>query len=180
MQHYDHIGASFYLGAVYTPSTVTLMDVRAGTATLARGVKGSAVSQLQTMLKVLNFRDQEGKVLVIDSIFGPRTENALKSAQAAIRARVPATIMLAGALDKPTLLALDALQAGQMLPGEVPAKADIPVGPGGAGKPSGEAEGGTQEDEAAWWQSPWVIGAGTLALVAAIGMMSSDGKPKAR
>lgn len=158
MRHYDHVGASFHLGAVFTPSTVTFMDVRAGTSTIARNTKSDAVAQLQAMLNALKFRDQEGKALVVDKLFGGRTEAALKSAQEAIRARAPATVMMAGVLDKPTLLALEAMQTGQMLPDE--------------GKPAGggSSGGAGSESESAWWQSPWVLGAGALAVVGAVVM----------
>jgi len=170
MSHYDHVGAFYHpgLGETFTPSTVTFMDVRAGTSIIARGARSDAVSQLQAMLNGLKFRDASGRVLAVDKMFGPNTQAALKSAQAAIKARVPSTVMLDGALDKPTLAALDALQAGQPLPGEAapPAavKPELPVGPA---------------PQAPWWKSPWVLGGGALAVVALVAAMSGDDKPKA-
>jgi peptidoglycan hydrolase-like protein with peptidoglycan-binding domain len=172
MSHYDHVGAFYHpgLGETFTPSTVTFMDVRAGTSIIARGAKSDAVAQLQAMLNGLKFRDASGRALVVDKMFGPNTQAALKSAQAAIKARVPSTVMIDGSLDKPTLLALDALQAGQPLPGEaVPPAAVRPELP--VARP--------EEDSAPWWKSPWVLGGGALAVVALVAAMSGDDKPKA-
>ena len=63
-QHYEHVGAFYHpaLGETFTPSTVTFMDVRAGTSIISRGAKSDAVGQLQSMLNKLKFRDSAGKV----------------------------------------------------------------------------------------------------------------------
>jgi hypothetical protein len=170
MSHYDHVGAFYHpgLGETFTPSTVTFMDVRAGTSLISRGAKSDAVSQLQAMLNGLKFFDPRGRPLVVDKLFGPNTQFALKAAQSAIKARVPTTVMIDGSLDKPTLLALEALQAGQPLPGEnggpVAVTPELPVGPA---------------PQAPWWKSPLVLGGGALAIVALVAAMSGDDKPKA-
>jgi hypothetical protein len=170
-QHYEHVGAFYHagLGETFTPSTVTFLDVRAGTSIISRGAKSDAVGQLQTMLNKLKFRDSAGKVLVVDKMFGPNTQAALRAAQSSIKARVPSTVMLDGSLDKPTLAALEALQAGQPLPGEVPTPASvIPELPSRV------------EPQEPWWKNPWVLGGGVLAaLSAAYVLLGDDDKPKA-
>jgi peptidoglycan hydrolase-like protein with peptidoglycan-binding domain len=171
-QHYEHVGAFYHpaLGETFTPSTVTFMDVRAGTSIISRGARSAAVGQLQAMLNALKFRDSAGKALAVDSLFGPNTQAALRAAQSAIKARVPATVMLDGSLDKPTLAALEALQAGQPLPGEARTPAPNLVMPE---PPSGV------EPQAPWWKSPWVLGGGVLAVLSAVYVLSGDDKPKA-
>ena len=170
-QHYEHVGAFYHpaLGETFTPSTVTFMDVRAGTSIISRGARSAAVGQLQAMLNGLKFRDSAGKVLAVDSLFGPNTQAALRAAQSAIKARVPATVMLDGSLDKPTLAALEALQAGQPLPGEVPTPASaIPELPSRV------------EPQEPWWKSPFVLGGAAIAVIAAaVAVMGGDEKPKA-
>lgn len=170
-QHYEHVGAFYHpaLGETFTPSTVTFMDVRAGTSIISRGAKSDAVGQLQSMLNKLKFRDSAGKVLVVDRMFGPNTQAALRAAQSAIKARVPSTVMLDGSLDKPTLVALEALQAGQPLPGEIPAPASVtPELPSRV------------EPQEPWWKSPFVLGGAAIAVIAAaVAVMGGDEKPKA-
>ena len=171
-QHYEHVGAFYHaaLGETFTPSTVTFMDVRAGTSIISRGAKSDAVAQLQSMLNALKFRDAKGKALLVDKMFGPNTQAALRAAQTAIKARVPATVMLDGSLDKPTLAALEALQAGQPLPGEVPTPASV--------IPELPSRG--IEPQEPWWKNPWVLGGGVLAaLSAAYVLLGDDDKPKA-
>jgi peptidoglycan hydrolase-like protein with peptidoglycan-binding domain len=171
-QHYEHVGAFYHpgLGETFTTSTVTFMDVRAGTSVISRGARSDAVKQLQAMLNGLKFRDSSGKVLAVDRLFGPSTQSALRAAQSAIKARVPATVMLDGSLDKPTLAALEALQAGQPLPGEARTPAPGSVTP--------EPPAGV-EPQAPWWKSPWVLGGGVLAVLSAAYVLSGDDKPKA-
>lgn len=171
MSHYDHVGAFYHpgLGETFTPSTVTFMDVRAGTSIISRGSKSDAIAQLQTMLNGLKFRDSRGRALVVDKMFGPNTQFALKAAQTAIKARVPSTVMLDGSLDKPTLAALEALQAGQPLPGELPAPASV--------TPELPSAGPTPQ--APWWKSPFVLGGAAIAVIAAVAVMGGDEKPKA-
>lgn len=156
--HYDHVGAFYHsgLGQTFVTSTVTLMDVRAGTSTIARGARSDAVAQLQTLLNALKFRDQEGKALVVDKLFGARTENALKSAQAAIRAQTPTAQMMDGVLDQTTLAALELMQAGK------------PVTPEVLPRPQPPSEGGADASSESWWMSPWVLGGAAVALVAAV------------
>lgn len=168
--HYEHVGAFYHaaLGETFTPSTVTFLDVRAGTSIISRGAKSDAVGQLQAMLNGLKFRDSRGRALVVDKLFGLNTQFALKAAQSAIKARVPATVMLDGSLDKPTLDALEALQAGQPLPGEVPTPASvIPKLPSRV------------EPQEPWWKSPFVLGGAALAIVVVAASMGGDEKPKA-
>ena len=155
-QHYEHVGAFYHagLGETFTTSTVTFMDVRAGTSVISRGARSDAVKQLQAMLNGLKFRDSAGKVLAVDRLFGPSTQSALRAAQSAIKGRVPATVMLDGSLDKPTLAALEALQAGQPLPGEAPASV-IPKLPSRV------------EPQEPWWKSPFVLGGAAIAVIAA-------------
>ena len=171
-QHYEHVGVFYHtaLGETFTPSTVTFMDVRAGTSVISRGAKSDAVAQLQTMLNALKFRDAKGKALLVDKMFGPNTQFALRAAQSAIKARVPATVMLDGSLDKPTLAALEALQAGQPLPGESgPVTEQPPVQ-----SPTQQTD---REEQTPWWQSPVVLGVGALALVAAfVAVSDKDAK----
>lgn len=169
-QHYEHVGAFYHsaLGETFTPSTVTFMDVRAGTSIISRGAKSDAVGQLQSMLNGLKFRDSRGRALVVDKMFGPNTQAALRAAQTAIKARVPSTVMLDGSLDKPTLAALEALQAGQPLPGEAPASV-IP-----------ELPSSDIEPQEPWWKSPFVLGGAAIAVIAAaVAVMGGDEKPKA-
>lgn len=170
MSHYDHIGAVYHpaLGEVFVPSTATFSDVRAGTAVIARPAKGDNVAQLQAMLNALKFRDFQGKPLAVDKLFGERTQSAVRAAQTAIRAKVPATVMLDGTLDKPTLLALDALKAGQPLPGEV-APAPVTVPPLSPKLPQQQP----------WWKNPIFIGGALLSVVAVAVLASGDEKKKA-
>jgi peptidoglycan hydrolase-like protein with peptidoglycan-binding domain len=171
MSHYDHVGAFYHaaLGETFTPSTVTLMDVRAGTSIISRGARSDAVKQLQAMLNALLFFDDKLKPLALDSMFGPLTQASLKDAQAAIKARVPSTVMLEGTLDKPTLLALDALRAGQPLPGEsISTSAVSPKAPRALDR----------VEDAPWWKSPAVLGIGALAVVAMVAAVASDQKAK--
>lgn len=165
--HYDHVGAFHHLGETFVPSTVTFMDVRAGTSVIARPAKSDAVSDLQKMLNALKFRDARGRALVVDKLFGANTEAALKAAQAAIRAKLPSATMIDGTLDKTTLAALEALQAGQVL-----TEVNVPA----IQMPEG---GGLRAGSGSWWKNPWVLGAGTLAIVGAVVVMGSDDKKKA-
>ena len=172
MSHYDHVGAFYHagLGETFTPSTVTFLDVRAGTSLISRGAKSDAVAQLQAMLNGLKFFDPRGKPLVVDKLFGPNTQFALKAAQSAIKARVPTTVMIDGSLDKPTLLALEALQAGQPLPGERGGPVAVTPELPSAGIPP----------KAPWWKSPWVLGGGAVAAVALVAALTGgDEKSKA-
>ena len=167
--HYDHVGAFYHpgLGEAFIPSTVTFADVLAGTSTIARGAKSDAVAQLQALLNALGFRDTKGKALIVDKMFGPNTQFALKAAQASIRTKVPTTVMADGALDKPTLAALQAMQAGQPLPGEAVAPPVVTAPPAPASTPVDKP----------WWQSPLVLGGGALAAVAiAVLVMGGDEK----
>jgi peptidoglycan hydrolase-like protein with peptidoglycan-binding domain len=50
--------------------------------TIQYGSQGAWVKELQTRLNILGWKDQEGKALVVDGIFGIRTEYAVKSFQA--------------------------------------------------------------------------------------------------
>jgi peptidoglycan hydrolase-like protein with peptidoglycan-binding domain len=172
MSHYDHVGAVYHaaLGETFTPSTVTLVDVRAGTSIISRGAKSDAVKQLQAMLNALKFFDSKGKPLAVDGMLGPLTQTSLKAAQAAIKARVPSTVMLEGVLDKPTLLALDALRAGQPLPGESISTSAV--------SPELPRTPDTIEGPRAWWKSPAVLGIGALAVVAIVAAAASDQKAK--
>jgi len=170
--HYDHVGAFYHpgLGETFVPSTVTFMDVRAGTSTLTRPAKGDAVGQLQTLLNALGFRDAQGKALIVDKLFGPNTQFALRAAQTAIRAKVPSTVMLDGALDKATLAALEAMRAGQPLPGE--------AAPAAPATPAPAAPEPVKSPEVLWWKSPIVIGGGVLAAAAILFIAMGDQKKK--
>ena len=50
-------------------------------ATISSGSRGSSVKNLQQTLNDFGFRDQNGKVLVIDGIFGSQTLFAVKNFQ---------------------------------------------------------------------------------------------------
>jgi hypothetical protein len=51
--------------------------------TIQYGSQGTWVKTLQQKLNTLGWRDQEGKVLLVDGIFGSRTQYAVKNFQAA-------------------------------------------------------------------------------------------------
>jgi hypothetical protein len=166
--HYDHVGAFYHpgLGETFIPTTATFADVRAGTAIIQRPAKGDAVAQIQTLLNALGFRDSRGRALIIDKLFGPNTQFALRAAQAAIRAKVPTTTMIDGALDKATLAALEAMQAGQPLPGEA-----APVAPT-------TPPAVLRTPETPWWKSPLVLGGGVVAALAIVALAMSGEKKK--
>lgn len=163
-QHYDHIGAFYHpgLGETFTPSTATFMDVRAGTSVISRGAKSDAVAQLQALLNALKFRDSKGRALIVDKLFGPNTEFALRAAQNAIKVKNP-SITPTGALDKPTLLALEAMQAGEPV---APPPAPMPSVPAPVIAPT------------PWWKSPWVLGGTAVALVGAAFVVFGDDEKK--
>jgi len=47
------------------------------TRKLQRGTYGNDIKNLQLILNKLNVRDQEGRELLIDGIFGPRTKSSV-------------------------------------------------------------------------------------------------------
>lgn len=164
-QHYDHIGAFYHpgLGETFTTSTVTFMDVRAGTSVISRGAKSDAVAQLQALLNALKFRDSKGRALIVDKLFGPNTEFSLRAAQNAIKIKNP-LVTPTGALDKPTLAALEAMQVGEPV---TPPPAPIPLVPAPIAPPP-----------TPWWKSPWVLGGGAVALVGAVFVLLGDDEKK--
>lgn len=87
-------------GGSFTPTSTTLADVRTG-KTLARPQSGAGVREAQALLNSKGIRGADGKVLDVDSLFGPQTESAVKAAQT--RASLPTS----GVLDRDTLLAIE-------------------------------------------------------------------------
>lgn len=87
-------------GGSFIPTSTTLADVRSG-KTLSRPQSGAGVREAQALLSAKGFRGADGKMLGVDSLFGPNTEFAVKTAQT--RAALPTT----GILDRDTLLAIE-------------------------------------------------------------------------
>ncbi len=87
-------------GGSFIPTSTTLADVRSG-KTLSRPQSGAGVREAQALLRAKGFRGADGKMLGVDSLFGPNTEFAVKAAQT--RAGLPTS----GVLDRDTLLAIE-------------------------------------------------------------------------
>ena len=87
-------------GGSFIPTSTTLADVRNG-KTLSRPQSGAGVRDAQALLNAKSIRGSDGKALLVDSLFGPMTESAVKAAQT--RAGLPTS----GVLDRDTLLAIE-------------------------------------------------------------------------
>ncbi len=104
-------------GTVYQPGP-SYGDVKSGQAELSRGHSGAGVSQLQAGLR------RSGEKLDVDGLYGPKTEEAVKSFQK--KQGLPET----GVVDSATAKALDAAAPA---PKPAPQPAPRPDNGGGGG-----------------------------------------------
>lgn len=82
---------------VKTPAAAEKLGPVSGIpGTLKKGAKNANVAELQKALNKLGYRDQNGKKLLVDKYFGPKTQYALKRFQKAMK------ISQSGALDAKT------------------------------------------------------------------------------
>lgn len=116
--------ASSKTGPTYTPVSVSLDQIRSGAASLRIFQKASAVSDIQTMLRSKGKLGIDGKPLVVDQLFGPNTEFAVKAFQ--LDAKLPAS----GVVDKATI---DALEGRTAAGGTRDSSSGLPVGAIAAG-----------------------------------------------
>ncbi len=103
----------------YTAVSVSLDQIRAGSASLRLFQRASAVGQVQGMLNAKGKLGLDSRPLVVDDLFGPNTEFAVKAFQ--IDKALPAS----GVVDKATL---DALEGRTAAGGGASTESDLPVG----------------------------------------------------